>query len=1373
MEKQEYYLGLDMGISSVGWAVTNTKYEILRKKGKDMWGIREFEEADSSAERRTHRVNRRRRQRQVARMGLLKEYFSDAIEKVDPNFFIRMENSKYFSEDKDERLSSKNGIFDDADYKDVDYYTEYPTIFHLRKTLLDIEDTGKEYDVRLVYLALVNMFKHRGHFLLNTEGDALSSEQVGTTYLDLLEVLENNYEIGLESRDIKDVIDIISNRDNGRKKKHEQILELFEVKKSDKRAKELLKCLSGLSVNAKLIFDENPEEKVDLCFHDFSYTDKIPDLMEQLSEEEYLVVEQLKSIYDYAILAGTLKGYDYLSCARVELYEKHREDLKLLKALYRRYKTKEEYNKMFNGFDSSSEKNGKKEVSYAAYVNSLNSSDSCVESKKYRRNMNGRKTENLYATIKKAFKDNIDDKDVQSMMESIDKEQFLPKQLTGANGVIPNQVHKKEMERILKNAQNYLPFLKEKDESGLTVSERILRLFTFQIPYYVGPLGENSKTGWIVRREEGRVLPWNIDEKIDMSATSEAFIGNLIRRCTYLSDEKVMPKASLSYERYCVLNEINNICIDGERLDTELKQKIYTDCFMKGKRVTRKQLCNYLVAQGCIKSDEQVTGIDININSSLSSYGKMFAIFGERLKEDAIRKVAEEIIYWGTIFSDSKKMFRKHLTKYADQGILGESQVKRILGYKFKDWGRFSKALLTLQGIDKSTGELLSLENAMWEYSLNFMELVNSEDFTFKDELANKRTTSIKSLSEFTYEDLEDTYFSVPVKRMIWQTILVVREIEQVMGCAPKRIFVEMARSEEEKGDKGRKDSRGTQLLELYKNIKNTDDHDWKKEISEANASGKLRSKKLYLYYTQMGRDLYTGEEINIDMLYDDSMYDIDHIYPRHYVKDDSIINNLALVNRRANQDIKKDLYPIPNQIVSNAKVQELWKMLHRQNLITDEKYKRLMSRSPFTEKQLGDFIARQLVETRQGTKGIAELLGQLFKDTEIVYAKATNVSDFRRDNGFFKSRLVNDFHHAQDAYLNIVVGNVYYTKFTKNPWNFIKKDLNKDRDKNRYNLAKMFEWDVVRGEDVAWIADKNDNQGTITTVRKMMRKNTPLMTRMSFEQHGGIAKGTIYSAKVVKEKNYIPVKSSDKKLSDVAKYGGFTAVTVAYYFIVRHKKGKKEYTTIEALPLYCKKKVENKKDGLVKYCEEVLGYRYVKILFNKLKIQSLLEINGYQAHLSGKSEGRLILRNAMNLCLPEKWISYIKKLEKFFVSQTKEEIITLEKNEELYELLIDKHLNTVYSKRESPHGQKLLDGKDVFLGLDLKQQCEALIQILQLTKIGITETNLNLIGEASRTGLIRISKNLKELDNPAIINQSVTGLYENKIWIFGDNTNN
>ena len=1364
MEKQEYYLGLDMGTSSVGWAVTNTKYELLRKKGKDMWGIREFDEAKSAAERRTHRINRRRRQRQLVRLGLLKSYFCEEIAKIDPNFFIRLENSKYFLEDKDERVRTKNGVFNDDNYKDVDYYREYPTIFHLRQALLDIDNTGEKFDVRLVYLALANMFKHRGHFLLNAEGDALNTEQVDLVYQEILDRLENDYEIIIEHKPIQQVTDILGSTDIGRKKKHEELQKLFEVAKKDKGANELLKCLCGLSVNAKLIFDENAEEKVTLRINDFSYTDKISELMEQLTEEEYALIEQLKSIYDYAILAGTLKGYDYLSCVRVELYEKHKKDLKLLKVLYRKYKTEEEYNRMFRS---------NTDETYSAYVNSFNSTDAILNSKgvvegsKYRRNMNKRKTENIYATIKKAFKDITEDADVSYILEQIEKEQFLPKQLTGANGVIPNQVHKKEMERILQNAESYLPFLKDKDESGLTVSERIIRLFTFQIPYYVGPLGENSKTGWIVRKEKGAVLPWNINEKVDMSATSEAFIGNLIRTCTYIQGEKVMPKASLAYERYCVLNEINNLCIDGERIDTKLKQQIYKDCFMKGKQVTKKQLCSYLAAQNAIHSEEQLTGIDKNINNSLSSYGKMYAIFGERLKEDAILETAEDIIYWGTIFGDSKKMLKQRLKKYVKEGIIDENQLKRILGYKFKDWGRFSKALLTLSGCDKSTGEIITLGQAMWEYSLNFMELINSEEFTFKEELEKHTKVAMKQLSEFTYEDLADSHFSVPVKRMIWQTLLVVREIEQVMGCAPKRIFVEMTRTEEEKGEKGRKESRGNQLLELYKSIKNTDSHNWKEEIAAADKDGKLRIIPLFLYYMQMGRDMYTGEEIDLDRLYDKNLYDKDHIYPKCYVKDDSIMNNLVLVNKRANQDIKKDLYPIPEQIKANPKVRELWDTLHKQKLITDEKYARLTSNTAFTEKQLGDFIARQLVETEQGTKGVANLLEQLFKDTVIVYARASNVSDFRRENGFLKSRLVNDFHHAQDAYLNIVVGNVYYTKFTKNPWNFIRNEYEKDKEKNHYNLTRMFKWNVVRGSETAWIAETKDEKGTIATVRKMMQKNTPLLTRMNFEKHGGIADESLYSAKVAKPENYLPLKSADERMSDVKKYGGFTAAKVAYYFIVHHKEGKKENITIEALPLHCKDKVEREENGLEKYCEEVLGYGEVNIIRRKLKIQSLLEFNGYKVYLSGRSEERLILRNAMSLCLPTKWVTYIKKLEKAVDIKIIEEVITPENNIKLYDILADKHVNTVYAKRLNTFGKKLLDGREKFVLLGVEEQCEVLLQVLRLSRIGTTVANLKKIGASDGSGEMKTSKNLKASDRPAVINQSPCGLYEKKEWIF------
>lgn len=83
----KYYLGLDMGTNSVGWAVTDPNYNLFKAKGKDLWGIREFNEASTAVERRTHRISRRRRQREQVRIGLLKDYFHDAIGEVDPDFF--------------------------------------------------------------------------------------------------------------------------------------------------------------------------------------------------------------------------------------------------------------------------------------------------------------------------------------------------------------------------------------------------------------------------------------------------------------------------------------------------------------------------------------------------------------------------------------------------------------------------------------------------------------------------------------------------------------------------------------------------------------------------------------------------------------------------------------------------------------------------------------------------------------------------------------------------------------------------------------------------------------------------------------------------------------------------------------------------------------------------------------------------------------------------------------------------------------------------------------------------------------------------------------------------------------------------------------
>lgn len=1347
---RDYYLGLDMGTSSVGWAVTNEKYELLRAKGKDLWGIREFEEAEGGIARRQNRVSRRRRQREVARIGLLKTYFADEIEKVDANFYQRLENSKYHLEDKDDAVKNKNSLFNDPNYTDKEYYKEYPTIFHLRSELIH---NAEAHDIRLVYLALLNMFKHRGHFLnasLNSEEETQTMGEAYYTFCALIdETVSSDDETNLvfpEGKE-KDIEAVLSSRDYSRSRKAELLLELFGFTKKDKAAFALIKGMCGLSIDVKTVFNDiETEDKLSISFSDSNYEEKTVEVREALGDARFELFEAIKTIYDIGSLASVLKGEQYLSDARIEDYNKHKGDLKLLKQVVRKYADQKTYNELFRG---------KEPGSYSAYVNSTNAG------KKQRRNMGGnakRNQEGFYIALKKVLKKMpTEDADVQQIQSEIDKETFLPKQLTFANGVIPNQIHAREMKAILKNAEEYLPFLKEVDESGLSTSERILQLFSFQIPYYVGPVSSKSQrdggNGWVVRKEEGQVFPWNIEDKVDMAGTSEKFIKNLVRECTYISGEKVLPKGSLLYERYCVLNEINNIKIDGRPIDKNLKQQIFEDKFKTGKKVTRKQLVTYLHQKGVLQEDAQLTGIDKTINNSLSSYGKFYDLFGEELKKDSYLKMAEDIIYWCTVYGDSKSFLKINLQeKYSD--VLDEKQLKRILGFKFKDWGRLSKEFLELQGVNKETGEVMSLISAMWETNFNMMELIHSEKFTFAEELEKKHNNAYKTLREFKFEDLEEYYFSTPVKRMIWQTLLILKELEKVLGAPPKKVFIEMTRSEGVKGDRGRTVSRKKQFDDLYKSIKD-ETQDWASIIEKADASGKLRSKKMYLYLTQMGRCMYCGKSIELDNLYNDNLYDIDHIYPRHYVKDDNLSNNLVLTHKKCNAK-KTDNYPITWEIRRDQTAS--WKSLQSKGLITEEKYRRLTGSNPFSEEQQADFIARQLVQTSQGTKGVADLLKQLLPDTTIAYSKASNVSDFRRDYKLYKSRLINDFHHANDAYLNIVVGNAYLVKFTQNPLNFIRSG------NVEYNLGRIFEKDIVRNGEVAWLADdKKGNHGTITTVKKVMARNTPMLTRMSLESHGAISKLNPVTSSTAKNGIYLPLQSKNAKLEDVTKYGGYDKPRTDYFFLVEHKVKGKTVRTLETVSIALSSKIKTDAD-LVEYCVSKLGLIQPSIRISKIKLQVLMKCNGYYIHLSARTGNRLVLRNATNCVLSSDNQKYIHLLEKAIEKNYYPDSIDCEHNTALYDDLVDKHRTGIYSRRPNYVGDKLAKWRETFVNLDRESQAKALLGVLQLSMIGFAQADLSSIGGSPTTGNMKLSKEISKLNSCILVYQSPTGLFEKEI---------
>lgn len=88
------------------------------------------------------------------------------------------------------------------------------------------------------------------------------------------------------------------------------------------------------------------------------------------------------------------------------------------------------------------------------------------------------------------------------MFDKIENGTFMPKIVVKDNGVIPMQVNRSELKAILKNASTYLEFLNKKDENGISVSDKIVKIFEFRIPYYVGPLNNHSQKSWLVRSDE-------------------------------------------------------------------------------------------------------------------------------------------------------------------------------------------------------------------------------------------------------------------------------------------------------------------------------------------------------------------------------------------------------------------------------------------------------------------------------------------------------------------------------------------------------------------------------------------------------------------------------------------------------------------------------------------------------------------------------------------------------------------------------------------------------------------------------------------------------------------------------------------------------
>jgi CRISPR-associated endonuclease Csn1 len=208
MQNKKYYLGLDIGTDSVGYAVTDEYYRPIKFKGEPMLGVHVFESRDEDSPtvaRRAFRTARRRLDRRRQRVQLVGEILAPYITETDPNFFIRIRESGLCAEDK-LIPGAVNVYFNDPAYKDKDYYRQYPTVHHLINELMY---SREPHDVRLVYIACAWLVAHRGHFLNDLEMDRIDEVTAFEPVYDALSEYLESHDIAAWDFGIDGVADIL------------------------------------------------------------------------------------------------------------------------------------------------------------------------------------------------------------------------------------------------------------------------------------------------------------------------------------------------------------------------------------------------------------------------------------------------------------------------------------------------------------------------------------------------------------------------------------------------------------------------------------------------------------------------------------------------------------------------------------------------------------------------------------------------------------------------------------------------------------------------------------------------------------------------------------------------------------------------------------------------------------------------------------------------------------------------------------------------------------------------------------------------------------------------------------------------------------
>lgn len=1350
--KKVYNIGLDIGTNSVGYAMTDEKGRLLRFHKRPTYGSVLFEEAQTAKDRRVSRSTRRRLARRHNRVKLLQMLVEPDVCAVDPEFFLRLNESFLWAEDsKYENFYAKlpKALFVDGSVSVGKFRSDAPTIYHIRKELVN---STKQADIRYVYLAMHHIIKYRGHFLM--EGQTLSDvgEEAPEKMQELLELLTDPEKFAcgfvLTENTAKEICETMENRSlrgMARKEQIQKLLYTGKKKESKEAAQALSSFLLGYKGSLKALINYEEQEKAP----EKTYLSAIEGETEEtylsgMTEAQVDVFTRILALYRWQLFAEIHQNGQTISDMMVKRHKTHGQDLQQLKAWVRKYQP-DKFNELFR--DDENEKG------YAAYTDHLR------KPKQFKKeNLKRCTQDDFYKELRGVLSGNKDAEAAAAAKPMLDAMEepngFLPLQRINLNGQIPNQIQVEELEIILDAQGKYYPTLREN-------REKIISICKFRLPYYVGPLYRDKNSPfqkWIVRDKSQPAYPWNFFDVVDQTKTAEGFIANLTNKCTYLPTEDVLPLHSLLYEEYLVLNELNRVRIKGELIrNVPLKKRILNELFAKNKSVSCKTFVKWLrmnspyedVTENDISGTQVPNQFTANLRTRYDLEKNGFTVNEQTMEQ------LETLVRWSTIFEDRSILKKLIQEKYPD---VTDKQLSFLVQRRYTGWGRLSAKLLN-GVLGEYENQPATIMDVMRGTNETFMQVLNNPQYHFLERVEKERLIELgEPKGEIEYDEIREMQVSPALKRGVWTAVRIVKELIDHQGCLPHAIYLENTREETPEEKKKQTQSRLKQVERMYQELA---DDNTQGEVSEAcwEAWKQCKNEKKlddrqYLYLMQLGKSLYSGKPLDFNYL--EATTEIDHILPQCYIVDNSI-ENRALVLKGENQR-KGDSLLLDERIRQSQR--SWWNYLRQKGFMGEKKYKNL-TRGVVDDAEKHKFAARQLVETGQMVKCVTELFKRHYPDVQVRGIKAGLSSEMRKQYGLYKIRELNDMHHAYDAFLAATMGS-FVERFL--PWldsespaaiRFRKaQDAAKENDRLKVDLSSKhgmilaaFNRDQV-DEDTGEIL--RNAQQDICYLKAVWGYHDGHVVFLKRQKSGALYNETRYRA------GHACAKFALKKKLDTKKYGGFNSIKPAYIAAISYQKGKKRVGELVNVPIYLAEAIEKDPKVLVDYLEK--DYPGVQVIRPKILMNQRIAYEGSELLLRSCSE----MYNARELFIPT------------YLHHT---LWKLHKAPEQLQPTDEEHLNTLLSllmekmEKQYPIFKGVAERLSVidFDTLSFQEKCIFIVETMKVMAVNgqyaMYEKALSRKELSNNQG--RITKKALNISHITLIDQSITGLREKrtKLW--------